>query len=238
MSSSARSPDRQLHTDVEAICLPKGRKVGSPGHKKVHKYIVSRLEEIGCVPFQGDSFELSDQKGSTSFYNLVGIIRGSDPELPPLLVGAHYDSVIAAPCADDNAAAVAIALGVAERIANHEPTGSLGRDLIVAIFVAEEPPHFRCSIMGSQRFWHEQLDGRPIHAASIMDMVGHDVSIPGSMLGQIPGIGGLLDKIPGLANRDIPLPWLHPLVFVAGSESHPEMAGTLEAAGVAKGLKL
>jgi Zn-dependent M28 family amino/carboxypeptidase len=52
------------------------------------------------------------EKGS--FCNLAGVIPGSNPHLAPLLVGAHYDSVIAAPCADDNAAAVAIAFSAAE----------------------------------------------------------------------------------------------------------------------------
>ena len=42
--------------------------------------------------------------------NLVGVIPGADRRLSPVLIGAHYDSVIAAPSADDNAAAVAIAL--------------------------------------------------------------------------------------------------------------------------------
>jgi len=34
MSSSTRSTVRQLRADVEAICLPKGRKFGSPGAQK------------------------------------------------------------------------------------------------------------------------------------------------------------------------------------------------------------
>ena len=235
MSSSTRTTVRQLRADTAAICLPKGRKVGSAGHKKARKYLTARLEEIGCEPYTGDSYELPYQRNSIAFYNVVGVVRGNNPKLPPLLVGAHYDSVIAAPCADDNAAAVAIALATAEHAAAN---GCLERDLVVAIFDAEEPPHFRTNSMGSERFWHDQLDGRPIHAAIIMDLVGHDVSIPGSMLGHIPLIGGLLEKIPGLANRDIALPLLHSLVFMTGTESHPELAVALDAAGVASGIKL
>ena len=46
---------------------------------------------------------------------MVGVVKGrSRSPLAPVLVGAHYDSVIAAPCADDNAAAVAIALQVGQ----------------------------------------------------------------------------------------------------------------------------
>lgn len=233
--TSSRSTVRQLRADVEAICFPRGRMVGSPGHRKARKVLCARLDEVGCVPYRGDSFELPYERGGKSFCNLIGVIRGSNPQLAPLLVGAHYDSAIAAPCADDNAAAVAIALATAEHATTE---GELERDLIIAIFDAEEMPHFSTGSMGSQRFWHEQLDGRSIHAAIIMDLVGHDVSIHSSMLGLVPQVGGLLRKLPGLADRDIPLPVLHPLLFITGTESHPDLQDVLEDAGLADGLKL
>ncbi|PAW63342.1 MAG: hypothetical protein B9S38_17685, partial [Verrucomicrobiia bacterium Tous-C4TDCM] len=127
--------------------------VGSPGHKKACQYLAGRLEEIGSVPFAGDSFELPYQSRGVSFCNLAGVIPGRKRRLAPLLVGAHYDSVIAAPCADDNAAAVAIALAVGTWAAE---LGQLDRDLVVAIFDAEEPPYFHTPSMGSERFWHDQ----------------------------------------------------------------------------------
>ena len=225
---------RQLRTDTTAICLPKGRKVGSPGHKKARKYLTGRLEEIGCVPFSGDSFELPYQHNGTAFCNVAGVVCGRNSRLAPLLVGAHYDSVIAAPCADDNAAAVAIALATA----GHAAAGGLERDLIIAIFDAEEPPYFSTASMGSRRFYEDQRGGREIHAVVIMDLVGHDVSVHSSMLGMVPRIGSLLARIPGLADRDIPLPLLHPLVFITGTESHPGLPAVLENAGTAGGLKL
>ena len=230
-----RNTVRQLRADVESICFPRGRMVGSPGHRKARKVLCARLEEIGCEPFRGDSFELPYQRNGKSFCNLIGVIRGDNPRLAPLLVGAHYDSAIPRPCADDNAAAVAIALSTAGHAAAE---GYLKRDLIIAIFDAEEMPYFTTGSMGSQRFWHEQRDGRPIHAAIIMDLVGHDVSIHSSMLGFVPQVGGLLSKLPGLKDRDIPLPVLHPLLFVTGTESHPGLRDVIEDAGVADGLKL
>jgi len=234
-SASTRSTVRQLREDVEAICFPRGRLVGSPGHKKARKVLCARLEEIGCVPFRGDSFELPYQRSGQSFCNLIGVIPGSKPQLPPLLVGAHYDSAIAAPCADDNAAAVAIALSTGEHIAADR---ELERDLIIAIFDAEECPYFSTGSMGSQRFYEDQRGDRTIHAAIIMDLVGHDVSIHSSMLGLVPQVGGILSKLPGLSDRDIPLPVLHPLLFVTGTESHPDLPETLEDAGVTDGLKV
>ncbi len=88
-TTSTRSTVRQLRADVEAICFPRGRVVGSPGHRKARKVLCTRLEEVGCVPFSGDSFELPYQRNGTSFCNLVGMIPGSNPRLAPLLVGVR-----------------------------------------------------------------------------------------------------------------------------------------------------
>jgi len=224
-----------LKADVEGICFPRGRMVGSPGHRKARAYLAARLEEAGCIPFRGDSFELPYQRKGKSFCNLVGVVRGKNSRLAPLLVGAHYDSAIAAPCADDNAAAVAIALAVTRIAALGEV---LRRDLIVAIFDAEEQPYYQTGSMGSQRFWHDQRGGRLIHSAIIMDLVGHDVSVHSSLVSHLPRVASVLSKIPGLADRDIPIPVFHPLVFLTGTESHPKLKQVLESTGAISGLKL
>lgn len=122
---------------------------------------------------------------------------GSGLRVPPILIGAHYDSVIEAPCADDNAAAVAVMLAVAARV-TAQP---LQRDVLVAAFDAEEPMYFLGPDMGSNRFVAEALQG-PVHLAVILDLVGHPVTVTG------------LDVDPDL-------------VFVTGAESHPVLPGVL-----------
>ena len=154
---SSRSTVRQLRADVEAICLPRGRVVGSRGHRKARKVLIERLEDLGCVPWRGDSFELPYRRKGVEFCNIAGVVRGHNPRLAPLLVGSHYDSAIPAPSADDNAAAIAISLSVAEFATDEE---ALTRDLVIAIFDAEEPPHFQSGSMGSRRFWHDQCERR------------------------------------------------------------------------------
>jgi len=74
--------------------------------------------------------------------------------------------------------------------------------------------------MGSIRFWDDQRDGRAIHAALIMDLVGHDVSI--DSLGP-----------PASLNRS-----LAPLLFITGTESHAGLRGVHERAGTVDGLSL
>jgi hypothetical protein len=148
--------------------------------------------------------------------NLIGVVPGADTNLPPLLLAAHYDSVIAAPCADDNAAAVAIALHLAERIG----PGRLERDLVVALFDAEEPPYFQCPEMGSIRFFDDQMDGRGVHCAVVMDLVGHD--LPVEMIAPAVMVTAL-----GIEREDFER--LKEVVFMTGAESHTELPGLVRA---------
>jgi len=101
----------KLKQTVYELCLPGGRMVGTAGHDVAEKYITERLTAAGCEPYAGDSFALPYSRQGQDFVNLVGVIPGADRTLAPILIGAHYDSVIPHPCADDNGAAVAIAIG-------------------------------------------------------------------------------------------------------------------------------
>jgi hypothetical protein len=76
---------------------------------------------------------------------------------------------------------------------------------------------------------------RGVHFALVYDLVGHDVSVPAEM---VPGVGGLLAKVPGLSGKDIAIPHLRNLLFMTGAESHPGLPGLVEGAGMPKKLKL
>ena len=125
------------------------------------------------------------------------MLPGRDRRLPPVLIGAHYDSVIAAPSADDNAAAVAIALSAAEFLtATHR-----ARDVVVALFDAEEPPYFLGPAMGSIRFCEDEADARGFHAAIVMDLVGHEFALAHPELANLLGATGIESSgaLPALA---------------------------------------
>jgi hypothetical protein len=190
--------------------------VGTGGHRTAEDFVRRRLEEAGSEPYDGDAFDLPYSHRDIDFTNFAGVIPGKNRDLAPLLLGAHYDSVIAAPCADDNGAAVAICFAVAEAAHRH---GGLERDLIIAIFDAEEPPWFQSSAMGSNRFYLDQLDERGVHFAMIHDLVGHDVSLP---------FGG----------KDVPIPFIKDALFMTGSESHPTLSRIVKTAGIPKRIKL
>lgn len=190
----------KLQADVAALATAEGRMVGTPGHDVAKSYLLGRLGSLNLQPYQGDSMELPYSSGGHTFSNLVAVIPGKNRSLAPILVGAHYDSVISSFCADDNAAAVAIALSAAEKLLST----NLSRDVVIAIFDAEEPPYFHSPDMGSTRFYREQRRSEDFHFALIMDLVGHDVELP------LPGLDALGDT-------------LADLLFMTGAESHPSL---------------
>ncbi len=181
-----------------AIARDDGRVPGTAGHARARDYLIGRMEALGLEPWSKRGLDLVYAAEGLRGHNLIGVVPGSERELAPLLIGAHYDSVIAAPCADDNAAAVAIALAAAAGVR----PGVLRRDLALALFDAEEPPFTHTDRMGSVRFYGEQRGERPIHCALIQDLTGHDVSLPLALAGRA-GAGRLAS-----------------VLFVTGAESH------------------
>ena len=208
--------ERQLRDDTEAIALPKGRRVGQPGHDVAREYLIDRLDEIGLIPFHGDSFELPytsklwPSRKKHTFTNLVGVAPGTNRDLPPLLIGAHYDSVIDAPCADDNATSVAMNLAIAEMAM----TWPLERDIIIALFDAEEPPYFLSESMGSTRFHDDHCQGMSFAGVIVTDLIGHDLCI--SDLVEVPTMMKPL------------LPNTEKIVFMTGAESDGIFPETVE----------
>jgi hypothetical protein len=202
-STDLNLPPR-LEALVRALALPAGRRVGCPGHRVAEAWVIEQFTRLGLMPYAETGFALPYTVEGKTFTNLVALIPGRDQSLSPLLIGAHYDSVIDAPCADDNAASVALTLEIAAQIR----PGQLKHDLIIAIFDAEEPPYFLTDAMGSIHFYEHQTDRRGFQAAVISDLIGHDVSFR-----------SLGDNTPDEIRR---------LVCVLGAESHPALPGLIE----------
>ena len=215
-----------LKAHTEALALPLGRMVGSSGHDVTRDYLLHRLKRMQLVPFHGDSFELCYERVQAKdnklqkFTNLAGVIPGKDRTLPPILLGAHYDSYLAGPSADDNATSVALNLAIAEEYANRP----LDRDLIIAFFDAEEPPYFLGESMGSRRFCEDYCGEIKFAAVIVSDLIGHDFSAADL---------GLPAKL------DVVAPRFRKLLCVTGAESCPVFPEILEkAANRAKDLRV
>ena len=173
-SGHAELMKEQIQTDINTLAVQGGRAVGTPGHHHAATYLEQRLHALKLQHYTGSSFRLPYTTHGTNFTNLVARLDGRSPGASPLLLGAHYDTCGPTPGADDNAAAIAIVLAVAARFQPRQ----LARDLIVALFDAEEPPHFQQNSMGSTTFYRSQRTG-PIDCAFILDLVGHDIPVAG-----------------------------------------------------------
>jgi Zn-dependent M28 family amino/carboxypeptidase len=126
----------------------------------------------------------------TTYNNVVGRLPGSDPDLPALLVGAHFDTVSNTPGADDNASGVAVMLEVARHAAGLEPQ----RPLEFVGFNLEEPQDFVGTYrVGSSRFAGQARRRKQRYAgALVLEMVGYTDRRSGSQ------------KVPPLVFKHVP----------------------------------
>ena len=138
--------------------------------------------------------------------NLVTEISGSDPSLPLVLVGAHYDTVFTGtPGADDNASGVAVLLELSRALADATPR----RTVRLVAFTCEEPPYFQTADMGSLRYALAlQAEGVEVAAMFALDCVGVFSDEPGSqryLPGQPPGPsqGDFAALVGNAASRDL-----------------------------------
>jgi len=104
-------------------------------------FIEQEFRESGCtVKRQPFTYE-----GNT-YYNIIGEVNsGLDTPAGTLVIGAHYDTVVGTPGADDNASGVAGLLELARLVAASPGQGKIS----FVAFSLEEPPVFLTSRMGS-----------------------------------------------------------------------------------------
>jgi Zn-dependent M28 family amino/carboxypeptidase len=101
---------------------------------------------------------------------------GQGEELPPLLIGAHYDTVSGSPGADDNASGLVVLLEVASRL-RAQP---LARPIWLVAFCLEEQDR-----LGSQAFASRlKAEHRELAGAIVLECVGFARSEAGTQ--QIP----------------------------------------------------
>jgi Peptidase family M28 len=147
-------------------------------------FIESSLGKAGLTP-RRDSYELRSQ----TCHNIEVEIRGTRPEI--VVVGAHYDSVIGCPGANDNGSGVAALLALARRFAG-KPTG---KTLRFVAFVNEEPPFFQTDEMGSFVYAKRCRErGDKITAMISLETIGYFSDEPGSQKYPAPGFGLLYPK--------------------------------------------
>lgn len=119
--------------------------------------------------------------------NLVVGLPGTDPDLPWLDVGAHWDSVADSPGADDNASGVAGVLEVARVLADR---GRPARGVRLCLFGGEEGQRGHPGFEGS--IAHVSTMDSPAAGSIVLEMIGYRDSAPGTQRLPEP-LEGLVD---------------------------------------------
>jgi aminopeptidase YwaD len=126
--------------------------------------------------FQWTTTRQSFRALGKSYVNILGTKapagRAAKDRQAPLLIGAHYDTVMASPGADDNASALVVLLEVAEQLRRTAVT----RPVWLAAFCLEEQ-----GLLGSRAFALQlKQTGQPLYGAIVLECVGYVSHQPGS----------------------------------------------------------
>jgi hypothetical protein len=217
------APDVMERESILASDSLEGRRTGAPGADKAARYIASEFKRIGLsaynpvygsIPYHPNYYQPFDfsehaldstKHGRTQGMNVVGFLKGSDPDLCSqfVIIGAHYDHLgYGGPFAldsvheihygaDDNASGVTALLEIAEHMATvvHPK-----RSIVFISFSGEEE-----GLFGSDYFTNNPMVPlADVQAMINMDMVGRmkaDSTLIVQGIGTSPVFRSLVDSL-------------------------------------------
>jgi len=193
----------RLRAHVEKLASGIGeRNVFQPrGLEAAAAYVEERLGALG------DTVEAQPfvSHGET-VRNLEAERRGGARAREILVVGAHYDSVIGSPGANDNGSGVAALLEIARLLRGRAPQ----RTLRLVAFVNEEPPPFQTDDMGSLRYARRCRErGENVVAMLSLETIGcysdapHSQSYPAGLGLLYPSTGNFIGVVGDLGSRGL-----------------------------------
>ncbi len=172
----------ELRADVQTLA-------GEIGERNLQHYpqlataadfIARSFTEMGLAP-RRDGYTASGQLCE----NIEVEIAGATPEI--FVVGAHYDSVLGSPGANDNGSGVAALLALARRFAGK---AAPRQTLRFVAFANEEPGFFQTQEMGSWVYANRcQARGDKIVGMMSLETVGYFSDAPGSQKFPMMGLG-------------------------------------------------
>ena len=171
LSPRERALEAALRRDVEELAVGIGiRNTFAHGAlERSADWLEARFRAAG-YPVTRQTFEVSGK----AYHNLEAETPGGTEIV---VVGAHYDSVIGCPGANDNGSGTAALLALAEALAAAKPS----RTLRFVAFSNEEPPHFRTEAMGSLVYATRCRErGEHVVAMLSLETIGYYSDEPGS----------------------------------------------------------
>lgn len=125
-------------------------------------------KEFRSLGFQVESQVFGEQ--SAPLRNLIIEQKGLDEKQPCIIIGAHYDTVLGTPGADDNASGVAGLLEIARLLKNYHNR----RTIRFVAFTHEEPPYFYTRLMGSRKYAKRlKLEREKVRLMICLEMIGY-----------------------------------------------------------------
>ncbi len=135
-------------------------------------YIEQRLREAG-YKVASQNYSVAGNTVRNLEARLPGTVQADDI----IVVGAHYDSIIGSPGANDNATGTAALIEIARLLARRRPA----RSMRFVAFVNEEPPFFQTDDMGSRVYARRaRQDGEKIVAMVSLETIGYFSDAQGS----------------------------------------------------------
>ena len=170
---------------------------------KAAQYLAAQFSEYGWTTTQQAFRAL----GKT-YRNVLAVKhpagRGVRGKQGPLFIGAHYDTVVASPGADDNASALAVLLEVADRL-KRVKRAAMRRPVGLVAFCLEEQ-----GLLGSQAFVARlKKTGQSPIGAIILECVGfasHEVGsqrTPPGIPIPVPAVGNFLGIVGNETSRNL-----------------------------------
>lgn len=158
--------------------------IGSRGHfeleelKRTADYIKSEFADYGyTVSTQPYTYE------GREYENIFVEKKGRVLPEKIVVVGAHYDTVMGTPGADDNASGIAGLLEMARLFADETPE----KTIQFVAFTLEEPPLFRSRYMGSYVYAESlHTNRKEVEGMICLEMIGYFSDEPGSQVFPLP----------------------------------------------------
>lgn len=161
-----------LKNIVQKISIPRHGWYNYEALLSVAKFKEEKFKEYRYIA-EIDEFSYNGKE----YKNIIATLKGINSNKEWLLIGAHYDSAIGSPGADDNASGVAVMLEVA-RIIRESP---IAEKIKFVAFTLEEPQAFDLKfIIGSSQFVKRFKKLGYRYKAFILESVGYFSETRGS----------------------------------------------------------
>lgn len=161
-----------LKNIVQSISIPRHGWYNYEVLSSVANFVEEKFREYGYI-VEINEFSYNGKE----YKNIIATLKGINSNKDWLLIGAHYDSAIGSPGADDNASGIAVMLEVA-RIIRKSP---IAERIKFVAFTLEEPQAFDLKfIIGSSQFVKKFKKLGHRYKALILESVGYYSDVKGS----------------------------------------------------------